>query len=95
MQTLEEMKIDELESRLGRKPTEVELRIKEIAETEAANQIDATPSGRYVMEEIVGEMRDRLSEELGTDPTEKQFGLFEEIYLDEITDENVQREMMM
>ena len=95
MKTLEERKIDELTDRLGRKPTEVELRVKEIAETEAMNQIDATPSGRYVMEEIVDEHRQRLSEELGAEPTDEQFGLFKEIYLDEITSENVNREMMM
>jgi len=95
MQTLEEMKIEELESRLGRKPTEVELRVKEIAETEAMNQIDATPSGCYVMEEIVDEHRQRLAEELGVEPFDEAFELFKEIYLDEITSENVNREMMM
>lgn len=61
MKTLEERKIDELSDRLGRKPTEIELQVKEVAETEAVNQIDATPSGRYVMEEIVDEHRQRLS----------------------------------
>lgn len=95
MQTLEEMKTDELESRPGRKPTEIELRVKEIAETEAMNQIDATPSGCYVMEEIVDEHRQRLADELGGEPTGEQFELFKEIYLDEITSENVNREMMM
>jgi hypothetical protein len=95
MQTLEEMKIDELSDRLGRKPTEIELRVKEIAETEAVNQIDATPSGRYVMKEIIDEHRQRLDDELGAEPTEKQFELFKEIYLEEITNENVNREMMM
>jgi hypothetical protein len=95
MKTLEERKIDELTDRLGRKPTEVELRVKEIAETEAVNQIDATPSDRYVMEEIVDEHRQRLSEELGSDPTDEQFELFKEIYLEEIEEENVNREMMM
>ena len=95
MKTLEERKIDELSDRLGRKPTEIELRVKEIAETEAVNQIDATPSGRYVMEEIVDEHRQRLADELGIEPFDETFELFKEIYLDEITSENVNREMMM
>lgn len=95
MQTLEERNIEELASRLGRKPTEVELEIKRVAEDEAYNQIKATPSGDYVMEMIVAAHENRLSEELGTEPTDEQFDLFKEIYLDEITSENVNREMRM
>lgn len=95
MKTLEERKIDELSDRLGRKPTEIELQVKEVAETEAVNQIDATPSGRYVMEEIVDEHRQRLAEELGVEPFDEAFELFKEIYLEEIEEENINREMMM
>lgn len=95
MKTLEERKIDELSDRLGRKPTEVELRVKEIAETEAMNQIDATPSGHYVMEEIVDEHRQRLADELGIKPFDETFELFKDIYLDEIEQENMNREMIM
>lgn len=95
MKTLKERNIEALTERLGREPTEFELGIKEVAEREAANQIDATPSGEYVMEEIVEEHWEAVAKELGTFPLEEHKDLFKEIYTEKVENENVQREMRM
>jgi hypothetical protein len=93
--TLKERNIQELTKRLGRHPTEVELAIKELAEEEAYEQIEATPRREYVMSETVGAHHKLLAEEIGRKPTEKQWELFEEIYTEEIDEANMNREMRM
>lgn len=93
--TPEERAIKELTERLGREPTEPELAVKDCAEEEAFNQIDATPSDGYVLNEVIGAHLKRLMEKLGREPTDEEMNLFEEIYTEEIEDENVNREMRM
>lgn len=93
MKTLEQRNIEELTNRLGRNPTEIELAIKDCAEEEAYRQIDATPTDGYVMNDVVGPHRKRLAEKLGREPSESEIDLFEEIYTEEIEQENMNREM--
>jgi len=84
IKTLKERNIEELTERLGREPTEAELVVKRVAEEEATRQIDATPSGEYVMGEIVKEHWEAVAEELGTYPLDPHKELFQDIYTDEI-----------
>lgn len=93
--TFEDRKIEELTDRLNRKPTEVELAVKEVAEEEAYEQIKATPSGHYVMDEILGAHRKRVMEKLGREPSEREMNLFRDIFKEEVAEENMDREMRM
>lgn len=93
--TLKDRKMAELAKRLGREPTKREFLVKEAAEEEAVETIDATPSRQYVPDEVVQPHYDALEEKLGGKPTEDDKELFEAIFTDEVEDANVNREMRM
>jgi hypothetical protein len=84
---------EEFKNIFGREPSETDLAVKRVAEKEAANQIDATPSGQYAMEEIVEPHWDAVAREIGIRPLDGHKEIFRTVYKKRINEENSRKEI--